>query len=273
MSFIINPFIGGAGGGGPTTIADYFSSGQRGFWIDPSDFSTMYQTTDTSTPVTATGQSVGRIEDKSGNGHVFTQATSGQRPTLQQDGDGKYYLDFVAASSQCLIEAATSTLAPQNDSMLFVAGVAQDSGGSFNSMILTRSIAAGAQGRIWLQSSGTVLYQHWQSTTGVQNTSQAYSTTDKRVLTSVIDRVTPGMYTRINGVGPGTSSIPADSATSLTPSIKTRISGYGNAGDTGELAGYYFDGKLYGMVLRWTPTISTSDRDALEALMGGYVNP
>lgn len=49
-------------------------------WLDLRDWSTIYQTDDTSTPLSALGQNVGRVQDKSGRGNHFTQATSGARP-------------------------------------------------------------------------------------------------------------------------------------------------------------------------------------------------
>jgi hypothetical protein len=59
-----------------------FGGGEQGAWYDPSDFSTMYQDNLGVTPVTAVGQTVGRIEDKSGNGNHATQATAASRPIL-----------------------------------------------------------------------------------------------------------------------------------------------------------------------------------------------
>lgn len=71
-----------------------FAAGEQGFWYDSSDFTTMFQDADGTTPVTAVGQSVGRINDKSGRGNHATQATAASRPTLQQDSTGRYYLSF-----------------------------------------------------------------------------------------------------------------------------------------------------------------------------------
>lgn len=49
-----------------------FTTGVNGAWYDPSDFSTMFQDAAGTTPVTAVGQPVGRILDKSGRGnHAF----------------------------------------------------------------------------------------------------------------------------------------------------------------------------------------------------------
>jgi hypothetical protein len=63
-------------------ITALFSSGQEGIWDDESDFSTMFQDSAGTVPVTAVGQPVGKILDKSGRGNHATQATAGNRPTL-----------------------------------------------------------------------------------------------------------------------------------------------------------------------------------------------
>lgn len=61
----------------PTSI-----SGLR-LWIDFSDTSTTFQDTSATTPATANNDPIGRINDKSGNGDNFTQATGGKRPLLK----------------------------------------------------------------------------------------------------------------------------------------------------------------------------------------------
>lgn len=75
-------------------IRGLFSNSEVGVWYDPSDFSTMFTDSAGTTPVTAVGQVVGKILDKSGNGFHATQATSTARPVLRQDAGGRYYLDF-----------------------------------------------------------------------------------------------------------------------------------------------------------------------------------
>lgn len=71
-----------------------FASGEQGIWLDPSDFSTLFQDAAGTTPVTAVGQPVGLALDKSGRGNHATQSTAASRPTLQQDSNGLYYLSF-----------------------------------------------------------------------------------------------------------------------------------------------------------------------------------
>jgi hypothetical protein len=60
-----------------------FAAGQQGAWLEASDISTLFQTDDTSTPVTAAGQAVGRWQDKSGRNNHATQANVAQRGLYQ----------------------------------------------------------------------------------------------------------------------------------------------------------------------------------------------
>jgi hypothetical protein len=71
------------GGFSPLSL---FSAGEQGVWYDPSDLSTLYQDAAGTIPVTATGQPVGRMLDKSGRNNHATQTTSTSRPTYQTDG-------------------------------------------------------------------------------------------------------------------------------------------------------------------------------------------
>lgn len=74
------------------TPARLFRAGEQGVWYDPSDFSTLFQDSAGTTPVTAVTQPVGKMLDKSGRGNHATQATAGSRPTLQIDSTGRYFL-------------------------------------------------------------------------------------------------------------------------------------------------------------------------------------
>lgn len=64
------------------TPASLFYGGEQGVWYDPSDFSTMFQDSAGTTPVTAVEQPVGLILDKSGRGNHASQSTLASRPTL-----------------------------------------------------------------------------------------------------------------------------------------------------------------------------------------------
>lgn len=82
----------------PTTLFP----GLRGGWWDPSDMSTLWQDNGRTTQVTAAGQTVGAMDDKSGNGNNVLQATPGKRPTLRNSGS-LWWLEFVAANDTSLL--------------------------------------------------------------------------------------------------------------------------------------------------------------------------
>ena len=73
--------------------ASLFAGGTEGAWYDPSDLTTLFQDAAGTTPVTASGQPVGLMLDKSGNGNHAVQATSAKRPTYTA-GSGLHWLAF-----------------------------------------------------------------------------------------------------------------------------------------------------------------------------------
>lgn len=70
----------------PFTPLDLFKNGEHGAWYDPSDLSTLFQDAAGTIPVTADGDPVGLMLDKSGNGNHATQSTSARRPVYHTDG-------------------------------------------------------------------------------------------------------------------------------------------------------------------------------------------
>ena len=79
-----------SGGFSPASL---FAGGTEGAWYDPSDLSTLFQDSAGTTPVTASGQPVGLMLDKSGNGNHATQAISAKRP-IYTEGIGLAWLAF-----------------------------------------------------------------------------------------------------------------------------------------------------------------------------------
>lgn len=75
------PRLGAMRAGGGFSPAILFAGGEPGVWYDPSDLSTLFQDVAGTTPVTASGQPVGLMLDKSGNDLHATQATAAARPT------------------------------------------------------------------------------------------------------------------------------------------------------------------------------------------------
>lgn len=91
--------LGAVGGGlsdlAAAAIRALFANGEQGAWYEPSlTNGTLFQDAEGTTPVTAVGQPVGLMLDKSGRGNHATQPTAAKRPVIQQDGAGKYCLAF-----------------------------------------------------------------------------------------------------------------------------------------------------------------------------------
>lgn len=67
-------------------IEALFANSEVGAWYDPSDLTTMFQDRAGTTPVTADGQTVGKILDKSGRGNHATAPSDAARPLYKTDG-------------------------------------------------------------------------------------------------------------------------------------------------------------------------------------------
>ena len=68
------------------TPLDLFMGGEEGAWYDPSDLSTLFQDAAGTTPVTADGDPVGLMLDKSGNVNHAIQSVAASRPVYRTDG-------------------------------------------------------------------------------------------------------------------------------------------------------------------------------------------
>lgn len=67
-------------------VLSLFSRREQGVWYDPSDLASLSQDSTGATRVAAFGDPVGCMRDKSGNGNDATQATAGNRPTVDATG-------------------------------------------------------------------------------------------------------------------------------------------------------------------------------------------
>lgn len=74
------------------TPASLYAGSEEGAWFDPSDLSTLWQDTAGTVAVTGDGDPVGRVDDKSGNGNNWLQATAGLRPLYKTAG-GLHWLE------------------------------------------------------------------------------------------------------------------------------------------------------------------------------------
>jgi hypothetical protein len=67
----------------PFEVSDLFASGEQGAWYDPSDFTTLFEDSAGTTPITTVERPVGLMLDKSGRGNHAFQTSSAARPALR----------------------------------------------------------------------------------------------------------------------------------------------------------------------------------------------
>ena len=85
------------------TPLQLFLAGEKGFWFDPSDLSTLFQDAAGTIPVTADGDPVGLMLDKSGNGNHASQSISASRLIYRTDGT-LHWLQFNGVNNLLVIE-------------------------------------------------------------------------------------------------------------------------------------------------------------------------
>ncbi|TPJ52711.1 hypothetical protein [Mesorhizobium sp. B2-6-4] len=129
----------------PTTL---FANGETGAWYDPSDLSTLFQDSAMNTPVTANGDPVGAILDKSGNELHLLQATDTARPTYKTDGI-LHWLEFTGGSD---LLRTGNILSVDNTTDDLYMGVA--SSASSTALVVHMTIGTSGEG-ILIYSSGS----------------------------------------------------------------------------------------------------------------------
>lgn len=134
---IFDPGIGG--GGTPiwapaSLFAKY--SGVGGYW-DFTDMATLFQDSAGTTPVTASGQPVGRVLDKSGQGNHVIQSTAGARPQYNGAGitpDGVD--DFMATAAHLDLSACDKVVVAMGYTKVDSATIIQaEHGADWNSVV------------------------------------------------------------------------------------------------------------------------------------------
>jgi len=231
-----------------------FTAGEQGLWFDPSDIRTLFQDTAGTIPVTAVGQSVARINDKSGRGNHATQATAGSRPILRQDASGRNYLEFDGVDD--FLSTASINLS-SSDKVTVLAGMRKQSDAAIQ--ILTEfSASTGANaGSFYFTTPETVINQDFgfksrgsTNTNGPARTAAgAFPAPLSVVLTGLGDISGSRSILRLNGI---------------ERSNITDAQGTGNLGSyplyIGMRAGssLAFNGRIYGIIIRATATDSVT---------------
>ena len=240
--------------GGSFSPASLFAAGEQGGWYDPSDLSTLFQDTAGTVPVTATGQTVARINDKSGRGNHLTQATAASRPQYQIDANGLPYLLFDGTDDWFI----SPTITPGIDKAQVFAGV--------------RKLSDAARGMLWemgvgFQTGSTALQA--PSTNGVANYGSVSGGTlfassnptgfpapITNVVSVIADIAADNLTTRVNGVVAANNT--SDQGTGNYLAYPLYV---GRRGGTG----LPFNGRLYALAVRFGANLSSDQIAQMEA--------
>ena len=175
-----------------------FAQAEPGAWYDPSDLTTLFQDSAGTTPVTAAGQSVGRMLDKSGRGNHATQATLAQRPTYQIDSTGRPYLSFDGVDDGMV----TGTITPGTNKVQVFSGVRKLSDalrGVVAEMSATIAGNAGVFTLITSSSSGPNYTFSSKGTVQTDNVGSTYTAPITNVVSALGDISGPSSLVRVNG--------------------------------------------------------------------------
>lgn len=224
-------------------IIALFSAGEKGAWYDPSDISTMFQDTAGATPVTDTGQPVGRINDKSGNGRDLLQGTAGNKPTLEKDSNDRYYLSFDGADDGMSYSSFDMST---NDGLSIFSAASKLSETAIGTLVELSSLFSASNGTFLIGYPSAVSAQN--CLLGSKGTTAVFPTK-----TALATGTSPRAIIALSKISTPTAEIRIDDLSAVTV---TTTQGTGNFGNhdlyVGRRAGTSnpFHGRLYSLVIR-----------------------
>lgn len=249
-----NVLLFGAPSIGVFSPAELFAAGEQGVWYDPSDFSTLFQDSAGTIPITAVEQPVGKILDKSGRGNHATQAVLASRPILRQEATGQYYLAFDGVDD-CL---STGTITPGIDKAQAFVGLRKLSD-VFGNIFELSPITASNNGVVRFYSN-TQYYFASKGTTGVATgTTGSNGAPSTNVVTGLGDIAADVCIVQNNGVLDSSNAV--DQGTGNYLAYPLFIGSRNNAS-------VFFNGRLYSLILRFGANLTAGQISSTET----YVN-
>lgn len=234
-------------------VAALFAGGEQGAWYDPSDMATLFQDTAGTVPVTAAGQPVSLMRDKSGRGnHLQAMATPA---TLRADG-ARFYLDglsdgFTTPSINMTGNGQLTVCAGiRKTTDAAIAIVAEFSGNlntSNGAWYVAAPIDPGQAGISFVAKGTNAQYLD----------SLGFTSPVSAVVTAQADMLTPMTNMRVNGAQTATTA--GDLGTGTFGNWQMYVGRRGSGGNT-------FTGRLYGLVVRGAAS-SAGQVAALETYM------
>ena len=252
MNLSISLSLGSTHSAGFNPAAALFGAGEQGCWLDPSDFSTMFQDSAGTTPVTAVGQPVGRILDKSGRGNHATVAAAGSRPTLEQDASGRYFLLFDGIDDFL----QTGTITPGIDKAQVFAGVRKLSDVGVGSLLAISADPTTNNGSLGILAPETAAANTYhvssRGTAMATATGSGFAAPITSVLTGLGDISGDSTILRVNGTQAAINTADQGTGNFLTyPHFIGRLGG----------TSLPFNGRLYQLITRFGANLS-ADRIA-----------
>ena len=227
--------------------ASLFAGGIGGAWYDPSDLTTLFQDSAGTTPVTASGQPVGKMLDKSGNGNHATQATAARRPTYTEGG-GLAWLAFDGVDDSMTTDAVDFS---STDKISAFAGVRKPTDGSTGPIIINADKGSD-NGSFTLYAPHNKTSRKWAWSLG--GSSQNFYAVDTiaapntAVITGLFDGAGSDLAARIkprlNGVTQTSFASSLGGGTTANFRNKALRIGIQNGSKD------YFRGKMYGLIAR-----------------------
>lgn len=230
-------------------------------WYDPSDLSTLFQDSAGTTPVTADGDPVGKMLDKSGNGNHLTQATAGSRPLYKTSG-GLSWLLFDGVDDY-LIGGDVLDLGSNG----YFASIAVRLSAWDYQGLFAKSVAGSSVGRYGVLKDSGVLTSLYENAAGVQSKTVVFGATTDAVLTAKLGRAGTNRL-RVNAVNQGADFAFAGEAAVQNTANAFLLGAYNDATGMAPLAGYYLDGRVYGLLVKLAATPSDAEIAQAETWLG-----
>lgn len=225
-----------------------FAAGEQGVWYDPSDMSTLFQDAAGTIPVTAAGQPVGRVLDKSGRGNHATQATATSRPILQF-ANGLWSLLFDGVDDGLVTGNINFTA---TDKMTVWVGVRKASDALASTVCELSVTSYGTSGSFALFAPLTPNDPSYSARSGgtvrAAVTHAPFPSPHTAVLTEVADIAAPSIALRVN-----TTTAASDTTSQGTGAYGNLPLHIGIRGGTT----IPFNGRLYGLIVRGVKSTNT----------------
>jgi hypothetical protein len=229
-------------------------------WYDPSDLSTMWKDTAGTDPVTADGDAVARIDDKSGNARHLTQGTAANRPLYKTAG-GLHWLQFDGTNDQLSVNSAGLRI---TGDLTLCAGVYKNAGGTFGGILSCQTGAATVNAYEWrLSNHGTLAVMEFIAGDGAAVESDAVGTVTGTLAAAHVLSVRRDGGATIDFSLDGADEI-QQAHTKVPTADASSVFVMGNRNATGiPLAGRIYAATVYDALL------SAGDLGTLETYVGG----